>query len=178
MGAVHAASEDRGRLAPFGAGDQVAMAPILDAAFGPGRLAKTSERVRENGAVFAPELSCAAFIDGALVGGCQIWRIRVGGSAGLFLGPLAVHPHAQHGGLGAQLVRACLDACRQAGENAVLLVGAPGFFEPLGFAAVPPGQISLPGPVDPKRLLWQALRVGGIGSLHGPVSGFRVASPA
>jgi predicted N-acetyltransferase YhbS len=178
MSAAAAATHPDVVTAPFGPGDQQGFVPILDAAFGPGRHAKTSERVRENGALFAQELSRAAFVDGRLVGGCQIWRIRIGDRSALFLGPLAVHPEAQRNGLGAKLVLDCVAACRAASESVMLLVGAPSFFAPLGFERVPPNALAMPGPVDPNRLLWQALQEGALQDLRGPVSGFRDANPA
>jgi predicted N-acetyltransferase YhbS len=35
----------------------------------------------------------------------------------------------------------------------VLLVGDAPYYGPLGFEVIPTGQITLPGPVDPARLL-------------------------
>ncbi|MET0183573.1 MAG: N-acetyltransferase [Caulobacterales bacterium] len=147
-----------------------AIEAVLDRAFGPGRFAKTSERVREQGAVFLPEISRVAFAEGAIAGVCRMWRIAVGGRPALFLGPLAVDPGAQHHGLGGQLVRECAAAGRAAGESAIILVGAAAFFQPLGFSLIPQGAISLPGPVNPQRFLWTALRPGGTDALEGPVT--------
>lgn len=150
---------------------------VAQAAFGPGRLAKTSERVRENGAVHAPELSRVALdAHGRVVACCQIWRVAFAGQAVAFLGPLAVLPERQGEGLGQAIARAATEACEAAGEKLVLLVGSPAFFGPLGFAQAPEGQVALPGAVDPKRLLWRGLN-GGTLMGTGPVSGFRDASP-
>lgn len=152
---------------------------VLDRAFGPGRHAKTSERVRERGARFEPALSRVALEeDGAVVGCCRIWSVSIGSEACFFLGPLAVDPAHQHVGQGANLVQASLSACQAAGGGAVVLVGALPFFAPLGFSQVPDHQIALPGPVDPRRLLWRALRPGGLDNLAGEVSAPRAASPA
>jgi predicted N-acetyltransferase YhbS len=145
---------------------------VLDRAFGPGRLAKTSERVRERGAVFEPSLSRVAVDESAAVLGCsRIWRVSVGGAPAFFLGPLAVDPDAQHHGLGAALVRDAMAACRASGGGGgVILVGAEPFFSPLGFFIVPTGRVTLPGPVDPKRLLWAELRPGGLDKVAGMIS--------
>lgn len=140
---------------------------VLERAFGPGRFAKTSERVRERGAVFEPSLSRVALNDaGALIGVCRIWRAEAGQPV-YFLGPLAVDPAAQSGGLGLALVQACVGACRSAGGSAIVLVGAEKFFAPAGFTRVPEGRVTLPGPTDPARLLWQALRPGGLDKVQG-----------
>lgn len=156
-----------------------ALEGVLARAFGPGRFAKTSERVRERGAHFEPALSRVALdAAGAVRGCCRIWSVSVGGKPAYFLGPLAVDPESQSVGLGASLVRASVDACRTAGGGALILVGAAPFFEPLGFHVIPRGRVTLPGPVDPARLLWLALHPGGVDALEGAVSAPRAATPA
>jgi predicted N-acetyltransferase YhbS len=144
---------------------------VLDSAFGPGRHAKTSERVRERGAVFEPSLSRVVLNDvGELIGVCRIWRMQAGAPL-YFLGPLAVDPNAQSAGLGLALVKECITACRAAGGQGVILIGAERFFRPAGFTVVPAGRIALPGPHDPARLLWLELRPGGLDKAHGPLTG-------
>ncbi|GAM96565.1 acetyltransferase [alpha proteobacterium U9-1i] len=145
---------------------------VLDRAFGPGRLAKTSERVRERGAVAEPLLSRVALSDaGDVIGVCRIWSVRAEAPV-YFLGPLAVDPGAQHGGLGAELTRQCVEACRAArAAGGIVLVGAEQFFRPLGFSRVPDGRIAMPGPTDANRLLWQALRPGGLDQVKGELRG-------
>jgi predicted N-acetyltransferase YhbS len=142
---------------------------VLDRAFGPGRFAKTSERVRERGAVAEPSLSRVAIDDaGAVVGVCRIWSVEAGAQV-YFLGPLAVDPSAQRAGLGASLVGEAVIACRAAAGAGIVVVGAEPFFQPLGFSLVPEGRVSLPGPTDPKRLLWIALRPGGLDQVCGEI---------
>lgn len=145
---------------------------VLDRAFGPGRLAKTSERVRERGAVLEPALSRVALdADGAVHGSCRISRVLVGDTPAYFLGPLAVDPAAQHHGLGATLTREAVNACRAArGVGAVVLVGAEAFFRPFGFSVVPKGRITMPGPFDSRRLLWLELRPGGFDRVAGAIT--------
>jgi predicted N-acetyltransferase YhbS len=146
---------------------QAAIERVLTRAFGPGRFAKTSERVRERGAVFEPNLTRVALNDaGDVVGVCRIWRAAAGASV-FFLGPLAVDPTQQAAGLGLSLVRDAVAACRASGGNGVILVGAERFFHPLGFTIVPQGRVALPGPVDPARLLWLELRPGGLDKVQG-----------
>lgn len=143
---------------------------VLDRAFGPGRFAKTSERVRERGAHFEPALSRVALNEaGDVVGVCRIYRVKAGGEA-FFLGPLAVDPSQQMAGLGMSLVNASVAACRAIGGGAIILVGAERFFRPLGFSLVPPGRVTLPGSVDPARLLWCELRPGGLDKVQGAVT--------
>jgi predicted N-acetyltransferase YhbS len=139
---------------------------VVGRAFGPGRFAKTSERVRERG-VLEPSLSRVALDDaGEVIGACRIWRVEAGAPV-YFLGPLAVDPAAQAAGLGLALTRDAVAACRAIGGDAIVLVGAERFFRPLGFTIVPSGRLVLPGPVDPNRLLWLELRPGGLDKVHG-----------
>lgn len=143
---------------------------VLDRAFGPGRFAKTSERVRERGARFEPGLSRLALDEaGEVIGVCRIWRAEAGAPI-YFLGPLAVDPAAQHAGLGLAVTQETIAACRAAGAcEAVILVGAETFFRPAGFSVVPSGLVTLPGPVNPARLLWCELKPGGLDHVHGDV---------
>jgi predicted N-acetyltransferase YhbS len=144
---------------------------VLDRAFGPGRFAKTSERVRERGARLEPALSRVALDDaGEVIGVCRISRVKAGGEL-FFLGPLAVDPGAQAAGLGLALTREAVTACRVSGGNGVALVGAERFFRPLGFSVVPANRLALPGPVDPQRFLWLELRPGGLDSVRGEIGG-------
>jgi predicted N-acetyltransferase YhbS len=123
---------------------------LLNRAFGPGRFAKVSERVREF-ADFAPELSFCALEAGKVVGVVRMWRIKVGDQPAIFLGPLAVEETERRHGLGAQLVERACQAAKAAGEPAVVLVGDVPYFRRVGFAIAP--DVILPGPVDAKRVL-------------------------
>lgn len=142
---------------------------VLDRAFGPGRFAKTSERVRERGARHALALSRVALNDaGEVVGVCRISAAHAGAPI-FFLGPLAVDPNAQQAGLGLEMVHACVAACRAGGGAAIVLVGAERFFRPAGFTAVPKDRLVMPGPTDPARLLWLELRPGGLDKVQGEI---------
>ncbi len=123
---------------------------LLHRAFGPGRFAKVSERVREF-ADFAADLSFCAVEADKVVGVVRMWRVRVGDRPVVFLGPLAVEESERRHGLGAQLVERACAAAEAAGEPAVLLVGDLPYFQRVGFAVAP--DVVLPGPVDARRVL-------------------------
>ncbi len=143
---------------------------LLDRAFGPGRHAKSSARVRERGARLEPELSRVLLSEaGDVIGICRIWRVRVGGARLCFLGPLAVDPEVQGAGLGARLVKDALTALRAAGEAGVIVMGAEAFFAPLGFSRVPEGAVTLPGPFATERLLWLELKPSGLIGARGAI---------
>ena len=119
---------------------------VLDA-FVPGRFAKTDERLREAAHI------AAGFVirnEGRVIGSVRLWAITVGDAPALFLGPIAVDAARRSGGMGADLVQACLD---HAGETGVLLVGDPPYFSRFDFVAAP--EARLPGPVDQRRVMWR-----------------------
>lgn len=156
------------KLALEGRDDARAVDALVDAAFGPGRFAKTAERLRE-GNRLAAACSWCAWSGGELVGAVRTWPVRIGGRRALFLGPVAVGRAWRRRGLGALLVERACEASYAAQARIVLLVGDRPFFEPLGFEVVPAGRVRLPGPVDPRRLLWRALEAGALEGVGGDV---------
>lgn len=129
--------------------DDVAVEGLVLGAFGPGRFAKTAERLRESASVVA---GFVAREDGAVVGSVRLWAISIGEAKALFLGPIAVEAGNRRGGLGAELVRACLTYAQASDVAGVLLVGDVPYFERFGFRKAE-GMV-MPGPVDARRLLW------------------------
>jgi len=144
---------------PERAEDACAFEALFDAAFGPGRFAKTAERVRER-AAHAPQLSIGLWSDGRLVGAARQHRVRLGAARGAFLGPFAVAADRRGEGIGPRVIAAAAAASRAAGLDFVLLVGPQSYFAPLGFEPVARGAVKTPGAVDPARLLVHPLRVG------------------
>ena len=147
---------------------------LIERAFGPGRYAKASERLRE-GARQRMDLSFVAEAAGQVVGAVRLWPVRVGEARGLFLGPIAVEGAWRKHGIGADLIEHAIQGGALAGEPFVLLVGDLPLFGPHGFEIAPHGRVLLPGPADPSRVLWRALRPGGLdgvsGRAHVPVDG-------
>lgn len=163
-------------IVPDAAAFDADLETVLTDAFGPGRFAKVSERVREF-AMLDRALSRVALADGAVLGCCRLYRIAVGGAPALFLGPLAVAPRAQGERLGAALVEAALAACMdRADASAIMVVGQPRMFAPFGFTEIPRDRVRLPGPVEARRLQWLALREGALDALTGEVKAPRAAS--
>lgn len=144
--------------------DHPALDQLIDRAFGPGRYAKSSERLREGNAPLAGVSMVAADAHGP-VGCARMWPVMVGETRVAFLGPLAVEAGARRSGLGAELVEAACAAARTAGFGAVLLVGDMPFFERLGFTVA--RGVRMPGPTDPARVLVRDLTGGAMGGLTG-----------
>ena len=137
------------RIGPETAADRDAVEALVLDAFGPGRFAKTAERLRESARIAA---AFVAHEDGRLIGSVRLWSITVDGLDALFLGPIAVASDARRGGLGADLVGACIGEAQQRSVAGVLLVGDPPYFQRFGFQPAP--DVRLPGPADPHRILW------------------------
>ena len=146
--------------------DGPAVDALIDRAFGPGRFAKTAERLRE-GARPHSDMSVCAWMGVRLAGAVRLWPGALGSHRAVFLGPIAVEQALRRHGLGAELVEQACARARAAGEQVVILVGDIGFFGPLGFATAPSGRVVLPGPVDPRRLLWSPLSPGALEGVGG-----------
>lgn len=150
--------------------DLPAIDTLQAAAFGPGRFARTAFRIRE-GILHFPELSFVGLSGEDVAGSVRLTPITIGETPALLLGPLTVAAEFKSRGLGKNLLRTALDAAARVGETAVLLVGDAPYYGPLGFQQVPFASITLPGPVDPARVLVAPLN--GASLPKGPVSGGR-----
>jgi predicted N-acetyltransferase YhbS len=138
-------------------------------AFGPGRFARAAYKIREGGP-HRRDLSFVGLVDGKVVASVRMTPIAAGGATALLLGPLAVRPAYKNLGIGRKLVAIALDAARKDGWSLVILVGDAPYYAPLGFdLVVPNGQLAMPRPVDPKRLLAAELVSGALASFSGEV---------
>lgn len=135
--------------------------------FGPGRFARSAFRLRE-GVAPLPDLSFIARVGTLLVGSVRLTPIRIGGTPAILLGPLAVEPAFMNRGIGTALMERSLGAARAAGHRLVLLVGDEPFYAKSGFRKVPRGQVAMPGPVDPERVLIAELVPGAFDGVSGP----------
>ncbi len=134
--------------------DLPAIHALHETTFGPGRFARTAFRIREQAAT-ADELCYVAHSSQTekIVGSVTLSHIRIGEHPSLLLGPLAVMPEYKNKGAGKLLMRQAVASARSAGYQSIILVGDEPYYGPFGFRPVAHGQIRLPGPVDPARLL-------------------------
>jgi predicted N-acetyltransferase YhbS len=148
--------------------DVAAREALLDAAFGRGRDAKTSARLRD-GRLPADGLALVAKDRGALIGTLRCWHVRAGGCDALLLGPLAVAESHRSLGIGARLMREALWRAAMFGHKAVLLVGDAPYYARFGFDAALTGRLDLPGPVDRARFLAFEIEDGALDGASGLV---------
>ena len=154
------------------AADAPAIERLSERAFGPGRFARTAYRLRE-AAGDAGNFSYVAKVSTLMVGANQLTPVRCGAAPALLLGPLVVDPAFQSRGVARALIGVALEAGRAAGHRLVILVGDEAYYRRFGFARVPPGRLTLPGPVDPMRLLYLEMEPAAFAGVSGVVQAGR-----
>jgi predicted N-acetyltransferase YhbS len=153
-------------------GDAETLSRLSAEAFGPGRFARSAYRVRE-GVPPVASLSLCAALNGKLLGGIRFTAITIGAEQNAaLLGPLVVDPAETGKGVGRALVQEGLRRVSAEGFGLVLLVGDMPYYGRFGFQPVPFGQIMLPGPVDPARLLALELIPGTLSHAVGQVKAY------
>jgi predicted N-acetyltransferase YhbS len=150
------------------ASDVVTREALLDASFGDNRHLRTCQRLRD-GQAPAEGLALSAVSQGRLVGTVRLWHVSAGGVPALVLGPLAVDPPFRKLGIGKALVQHALAAAKARGHGAVLLLGDASYYTRLGFSALKTGELRLPGPFEPDRLLGLELREGALDGAWGMI---------
>jgi predicted N-acetyltransferase YhbS len=148
--------------------DAPAIDRLNERTFGPGRYAKTAYRLREK-VGHGLDVSFTARIGTLLVGSVRLSPVRIGETKALLLGPLTVEPAFRERGLGQALIERALKDAAAKGHRLVVLVGDEPYYGKCGFKRVPPGRATMPGPVDPARLLVAELAPGAFESVSGPI---------
>jgi predicted N-acetyltransferase YhbS len=155
-------------ILPETADDALAIERLHERTFGPGRYAKTAYRIRE-GAGHRPELSFTARVGTLLVGSVWLTPIRIGSAPALLLGPLTVEPPFRERGIGQALIERALAEAKRTGHRLVVLVGDEPYYGKCGFKPIAKGLVTMPGPVDPARLLICELAEGAFAGVTGPI---------
>ena len=155
-------------ILPETATDAPAIDRLHERTFGPGRYAKTAYRLREQ-ADHRLDVSFTARTGTLLVGSVRLTPIRIGEARALLLGPLTIEPAFRERGVGQALIDRALAEARTKGEKLVILVGDEPYYGKCGFKRVPAGRVTMPGPVDPARLLVAELADGAFEAVSGAV---------
>jgi predicted N-acetyltransferase YhbS len=148
--------------------DALGIDRLHERTFGPGRHAKTAYRLRE-GVSHSLDVSFTARIGTLLVGSVRLSPVRIGEAKALLLGPLTVEPPFRDRGIGQALIERALKEAGAKGHELVILVGDEPYYARCGFKRIPPGRVTMPGPVDPGRLLVAELRDGAFEGVTGPI---------
>jgi predicted N-acetyltransferase YhbS len=149
-------------------GDDAAIERLNERTFGPGRFAKSAYRLREQ-VGHSLDVSFTARAGTLLVGSVRLSPIRIGETKALLLGPLTVEPAFRERGVGLALIERALAEAKAKGHKLVILVGDEPYYGKAGFKRIPPGRATMPGPVDPARLLVAELADGAFESVSGPI---------
>ncbi len=161
------------QIAPVTQGDLAAISALHARVLGPGRFARTAYRVREG----MPPISDScmlARLSGQLIAAVRLTPVSVGATPGaMLLGPLAVETAFANKGVGAGLLAAAAERARNNRHRLILLVGNLSYYGRHGYQCVQPGQITMPGPVDPARLLACELQPGALAEYRGQVAAMR-----
>ncbi len=151
---------------------------LLDAAFGPDRFGRTAYLLR-SGVDAIPDLSFATLEGDELLGTIQCWPVALESSESqlsslTLVGPVAVMPDLQRGGIGKAMMARMLEAADALGYDALMMIGDPEYYDRFfRFNSKATQQWKLPGPVERHRLLARITRSGGV-----PAHGRIIPDPA
>lgn len=148
-------------------GDEEAIAEIHREAFPDSTEADLIERLRGTEA-WVPELSIVVQQEEQLVAHVLLSRVTAGEAENaLALGPVAVLPIHQRGGLGTAMVRMAVDRAKALDFDCVVVIGIPGFFENCGFEPAAARGLSTEMEVPAEAFRVVELKPGGV--TPGPV---------
>jgi len=152
--------EEMVKIIPYASEWDAAIDALIDEVMGPGRYARTAERLREGNRAIADYGFVVIDDQKNIQGTISFWPIQIGATPSLLLGPLAIHPAFRGQGAGLNLITYARDhiLSRDPSQNPlqnllpILLVGDEPYYGRVGFS-VAPRAIQLPGPVNPDRVL-------------------------
>ncbi|KZL18020.1 Acetyltransferase (GNAT) family protein [Pseudovibrio axinellae] len=121
-------------------------------AFGPARFTRTAFQIRD-GVQQEMSLCFVGEQNGEIAGSIKLTPIMIGNSPSMLLGPLTVKAAFNGQGLGRLLLETVAKEAKAQGVQSILLVGDHPYYGPHGYQQITRGTITLPGPVDPDRLL-------------------------
>ncbi len=152
--------------------DYAAIDEVNRLAFGQeaeGRLVATLREADD----FDPALSLVAVRDDRVVGHILFSPIAIETEGGdvpaIALAPMAVLPDYQRRGIGSELVREGLEACRRQGHRVVVVLGHPAFYPRFGFTPAIGNGIRCPFDVPDEAFMAMALTPGGLDGIKGVV---------
>ncbi len=151
-------------------GDAAAIAEVHSQAFGGPGEAGLVEELR---VLAAPSISLVAHVADRLVGHVLFTPVMIRdgdrSSDAFALGPVGVLPAHQRRGVGSALIRAGLDACREAAEMVVFVLGDPTYYPRFGFRSAAPLGLRFRSPEFDEAFMVTELTPGALGGRKGLV---------
>lgn len=148
--------------------DSAAITSVVERAFPGPAEARLVDELRNAGALC---ISFVAQIGDSLVGHIAFSPVTLVPEmpfiSGLGLAPMAVLPDFQRKGIGSELIRAGLDACRQSEYDFVVVLGHPEYYPRFGFVPGPPRGIRCVYPVPDEVFMIQELTPGALSGVTG-----------
>ena len=130
------------------------VAEAFQQAFGSTAEATLVDQLRANGKAV---ISLVAVENDQIVGYILFSEVTIGDAAIIGLAPLAVLPNHQKQGIGAQLTLAGIEACRNAGYTAMVVLGHPEYYVRFGF--VPASQFGIKSEYNVRDEVFRALEL-------------------
>ncbi len=151
---------------------------LYDRCFGPGRFAKTAERLRENNIAMPSLNKVAVDSKGNVIAAVRLWPLQVGETGrAVFVGPVAVDDNYRGSRLGLILTQQCMELAAQAGWPLAILIGDEEYFGKMGFVRVSTKDFPTVGYIPPHRLLAMELSPNALAQNIGALSVPRVSKP-
>ena len=154
--------------------DEQEVEDLLDLVFSPTRKNLSSYSLRKN----VPKISTLSFVaknnKGSIVGIIRNWPIFIESrkNLSLLIGPIAVHPTLQGGGLGAYLINYSIKESRKYGWERAVLIGDIQYYKSFGFFQQNNNKIDFPSPTDPQRILLLEIKNNSFDRIKGKVIKF------
>lgn len=147
---------------------QKAIESLTAQAFGPGRYSRSAHLLRQD-IGHDPLLSFIILGRNGLLASLRMNAIKIAKQRGALLGPLVVTSDYQNYGLGKQLMHTAQQEAHKRQVPFLLLIGNAAYYQRFGFSQVPNGQIRLPAPADPTRVLAYEIIPETLAKSHGLV---------
>jgi putative acetyltransferase len=144
-------------------GDEAAIFAVNEAAFGQAGEASLVDTLRQTDAAV---VSLVAEIDGEIVGHILFSEVTleparpVADAVGL--GPMAVRPGLQRGGIGSALIEEGLRRCAKLGYGAAVVLGHPSYYPRFGFLPAHRFGLRCEFPSPPETFMAMELAPGGL----------------
>ena len=146
---------------------------LLDAAMGPARKRKSSEKLRRGRLPAEGMAFVATLPDGTVAGTVRLWHVGAGNGPdgspvpALLLGPLACDVSLKGLGIGTALMQTAMAAAARSGCGAVLLVGDHAYYARFGFRQGLTDLLAMPGPYERERFLAAEIVPGHLAEAQG-----------